>query len=313
MEKVTKANVIFTSLILIYIIMIFTVRMIPSKYLNYNVISMLPEIVFFLAAVVVSLLIKSRAYRDAGWGNISVGTGLKSVVLAFLCLPLIGAINYFSSMVNGNAVEGSIERLMENPLWLSLIIVAVLPALVEEFIFRGILLGAYKKRNPLKGILLSALLFGFTHLNINQMAYAFVLGIILGLLAYATGSIWAGVILHFTINANSVIMAYATSNINTEDIANQSASAPIDPNIYTILIAVITVLIILASSIALAVLLFLNICKHNRGIKSVKAIFTKSMRRTYGDEGKFFDGYLILGIVICSVFIFCFDILVNIL
>lgn len=306
MKKVTKTNVIFTALILIYIIMTFSIRLIPKRFLTYNLLLVLPEIVILLAALGVAKLLKVDTLKEPKFTAVSIGTCVKSVILAFLCLPLIGAISAITSNISGNTASNAISRVMDNPLWLNLLLLAVLPALVEEYVFRGLIFLGYKKRNPLKAVLLSAVLFGFMHLNINQFSYAFVLGIVLALLVYATGSIIPGILVHFTINGYSVVVSYILADkvSDSTDAVNEAATGQV--TVFTILF-LIAVLIMLTS---FAVRLFLNICKHNRGINSVKNIFTKDMWNTYADEGKFIDGYLMIGVIICIVFIVYFDFIV---
>lgn len=84
--------------------------------------------------------------------------------------------------------------------------IAVLPAFVEEFVFRGMLFSTYKKSKMLPAIFLSAFLFGCMHLNLNQFVYAFALGIYLAFLVEATGSIFSSMLAHFTINFIGVLM-----------------------------------------------------------------------------------------------------------
>lgn len=306
MKKVTKTNVIFTALILIYIIMTFSIRLIPKRFLTYNLLLVLPEIVILLAALGVAKLLKVDTLKEPKFTVVSIGTCVKSVILAFLCLPLIGVISAITSNISGNTASNAISRVMDNPLWLNLLLLAVLPALVEEYVFRGLIFLGYKKRNPLKAVLLSAVLFGFMHLNINQFSYAFVLGIVLALLVYATGSIIPGILVHFTINGYSVVVSYILADkvSDSTDAVNEAATGQV--TVFTVLF-LIAVLIMLTS---FAVRLFLNICKHNRGINNVKNIFTKDMWNTYADEGKFIDGYLMIGVIICIVFIVYFDFIV---
>lgn len=309
MKKVTKTNVIFTALILIYIIMTFSIRLIPQKFLTYNLLLVLPEIIILLAALGVAKILKVDTLKEPKFTPVSIGTCVKSVILAFLCLPLIGAISAITSNISGNTASNAISKVMDNPLWLNLLLLAVLPAMVEEYVFRGLIFLGYKRRNPLKAVLLSAVLFGFMHLNINQFSYAFVLGIVLALLVYATGSIIPGILVHFTINGYSVVISYILANKVTDstELVNEAAATQVTGNKIFSILFLIAVIIMLTS---FAVRLFLNICKHNRGINGVKNIFTRDMWNTYADEGKFIDGYLIVGVLICIVFIVYFDFII---
>ena len=68
------------------------------------------------------------------------------------------------------------------PVIAMLLVMAVMPALNEEFLCRGILYGAYRHHSKKTGIFLSALIFGLLHLNFNQMPYAVYLGIVFALM-----------------------------------------------------------------------------------------------------------------------------------
>ncbi len=140
------------------------------------------------------------------------------VLFAYCILPLISLINLGSMLLGGEnaaaSLTGTISRL---PLWLSLLCISVLPGVVEEFIFRGLLYGTYRKRGTWRAILVSALLFGLMHMNLNQFCYAFVMGVIFALLYEATGSLTAPMLVHAVYNGNSVLMIYGTAD--TADVA----------------------------------------------------------------------------------------------
>ncbi len=76
----------------------------------------------------------------------------------------------------------------------------VVPAVVEEFAFRGIVLGSLKKYGSGYAIIISALLFGLMHGNVVQIPFATLLGLVMGYVAVATGSIIPCVIIHFLNN-----------------------------------------------------------------------------------------------------------------
>ena len=93
-------------------------------------------------------------------------------------------------------------------LLLNLLSTAVLPAIVEEMIFRGFLLGALRRHGNGMAVVLTAVLFGFFHGNILQFPFAFILGLGLGYAVVCTDSIWPAVAIHFANNAMSVLIAY---------------------------------------------------------------------------------------------------------
>jgi sodium transport system permease protein len=81
-----------------------------------------------------------------------------------------------------------------------LVFVALVPV-GEELAFRGFILGGLQHRfTPWKAIVLSAFLFAIYHMNVFQFAPAFLMGVVLGLLAVRSRSIWPGVLLHAVYN-----------------------------------------------------------------------------------------------------------------
>lgn len=91
---------------------------------------------------------------------------------------------------------------------LNILSTAVLPALVEEMIFRGYILRALRPHGDGPAIVLSAALFALFHGNVLQIPFAFVLGLMLGYLMVQTDSIWPAVLLHFSNNLMSVLLNF---------------------------------------------------------------------------------------------------------
>ena len=90
--------------------------------------------------------------------------------------------------------------------------IAILPALFEEFVHRGLILRGTNKIVGFKAsIIISSILFGLMHLNIQQFFYATVLGLLMGFVASITRSIWPAVIIHFCNNFINVFLSYADS------------------------------------------------------------------------------------------------------
>ena len=77
---------------------------------------------------------------------------------------------------------------------------AALPALCEEFIYRGILCHEYEKGGVLKAIVINSIFFALLHFNISNLFVYLFCGAILSLVLYATRSFWGAVIAHFIYN-----------------------------------------------------------------------------------------------------------------
>ena len=300
MKNVTKTNVLFTVTVLVYIILMYSLQLTGFNELPINVRLVVPEIILLVPALMYVLVLRPKTVDGVSMSVVSPLTTLLTVVLTFCIMPLVMFINSLSSMVAGNEVDSVLVALVkENPLWLNLVIIALLPAVVEEFIFRGLILNGYKRRNPLMAIVLSSLLFGLMHMNLNQFSYAFVIGIIFAFLAYATGSLLPSILGHFIINGTSVLMTHLSSGATQEPVATD-VKIQIIQYIYVYVIFGMMALV----GLIIAFFIYWAICYKNRGFESVKRIFLRPLRNTYVEaEGKFMDGYLLLGIGICVLHI----------
>lgn len=91
---------------------------------------------------------------------------------------------------------------------ISTLSVAVAPALIEEFLFRGVIMGSLLKFSKPFAIFVSSLLFAFIHGNLVQIPFAFLVGLVIGTMVIETNSFWTGVIIHFLNNFVSLCLDY---------------------------------------------------------------------------------------------------------
>lgn len=94
-----------------------------------------------------------------------------------------------------------------------LLVVAGSAGLCEEILFRGLLLRAYEDLGQWKSIIITSILFGMLHLNIQNFIGPAFLGILLGYVVYKTNSIFAGMLGHFINNAVSVTLQYVVMRL----------------------------------------------------------------------------------------------------
>ncbi len=96
----------------------------------------------------------------------------------------------------------------------NLLVMALMPALGEELIFRGILQPLFVKmtRNVHLGIVITAFVFSAIHMQFLGFLPRFVLGIMLGYAFVISGSLWTAIWLHFLNNASSIIVYYLHFN-----------------------------------------------------------------------------------------------------
>ena len=90
----------------------------------------------------------------------------------------------------------------------------VVPALVEEFALRGIVLGSLRKFGDGFAILVSAIIFVLMHGNFEQIPFAFIIGIILGFIAVKSDSILIPMAIHGFNNFISVAFTYFFGSVS---------------------------------------------------------------------------------------------------
>ncbi|MEK6675525.1 MAG: ABC transporter permease subunit/CPBP intramembrane protease [Planctomycetota bacterium] len=95
------------------------------------------------------------------------------------------------------------------PPWLGLLYLALIPAICEESLFRGVLLGGLLTRTrALYAILAAAAIFGVFHFVAFRFPPTFALGIVLGYLCWRSGSIFPPMLAHFLHNGLSISEVY---------------------------------------------------------------------------------------------------------
>ena len=197
-------------------------------------------------------------------------TTLLVVVFTFLCMPAIIAVNAFSMLFVDNEVAGLQSYMLSVPWWQILLMVGIIGPVSEEFVFRGVIYHGYKTSQRFVGsMLLSALLFGLTHLNFNQMSYAVLVGIVSVLLLEGSGSIFYSMLFHICINTTNVVQmlvqkAQGTIMSQEESMAYIERTMQM-PYKHALAVSVSVYAVIAAGAAALAgCLLYLIVKKENR-------------------------------------------------
>lgn len=111
---------------------------------------------------------------------------------------------------------------------------AIVPAVLEEFALRGIVLGTLRKFGDTFALITSSLCFGIMHGNFEQIPFAFMAGLILGFVTIKTDSLRTAMFIHFLNNFISVVFSYMKNGV-LADYQNL---------IYVILLAVFLILFI---------------------------------------------------------------------
>lgn len=179
-------------------------------------IVVMTAIPLLLYTLLVSKNIKTTL-KDTGFAKFSFKMLLISIGLGLVLYFINSFIaTFFSSIIHGLGYESlsSSQTITLDYKFLlkEFILTAILPSICEEFLHRGIMLNASKKHtNPRYCLIISSLLFGLMHLNVNQFFYASILGFLMGIVAFASDSIYPCIIIHFMNNFLGSYFAYGVS------------------------------------------------------------------------------------------------------
>ena len=110
--------------------------------------------------------------------------------------------------IKGSEIMNPIANVVGTSNWIwSLIFAGILSPIVEEMLFRGIMLNKIRMYGDKVAIITTAIMFGLFHANFSQFFYAVGLGVIFAYVTLKTGTIKYSIILHIAINiVGSVIM-----------------------------------------------------------------------------------------------------------
>lgn len=111
-----------------------------------------------------------------------------------IILPIARGLN--SNIVNNTLTE----RYNGYSIWFVIFGVMIVTPIVEEYIFRKVILNKLRVYNDVFAVIVTGFLFGLIHGNINQFIYTFPLGIVFGIAAIKSNRILVPIILHMFLN-----------------------------------------------------------------------------------------------------------------
>jgi membrane protease YdiL (CAAX protease family) len=170
---------------------------------------LLPIAVTLLLPTVIFWSIRGNGYTRALRLRAPRATQIPFLISAFfamlagcmlLSLPFDGTSTLGNSATafEGLGMGGAFDTVM------SVLILAIAPAVLEELFFRGIVITEYERRGAVRGALMSALLFALCHFDLRNLPVYLFSGLLLALVLYATDSLIATILLHVCYNVFSL-------------------------------------------------------------------------------------------------------------
>lgn len=187
---------------------------------------------FVVPAIVFAALISTNWRNYLGFLPIKTVFAVGTVFVMLASLPAINALSWLNMQMQfpdfmsgiedvfGGMEEGAAELTKAithtDSIWIfifNIIVVAMLPAIGEEMIFRGALMPILIKWTGKKhtGVWVSAALFSAMHMQFYGFLPRMMLGALLGYLFLWSRSLWSPIIAHFTNNALAVFLLFMIS------------------------------------------------------------------------------------------------------
>jgi membrane protease YdiL (CAAX protease family) len=182
-----------------------------------KLLSLSGSLSFSLLCVVLSFLIPSAVFwllRGSGYTGALRLRAPRAAQLPFLIFAffmLLSGAMLLSILCKGTSSLGNSATAFEaaeaGGFWRVIgmgVVLAVLPALLEEFFFRGIVALEYERRGAIRAVLMSALLFALCHFDIHNLPVYLFSGALFTLVLFATDSLIATMLLHVVYNVVSL-------------------------------------------------------------------------------------------------------------
>ena len=186
-----------------------------SKTIAYAcIITSSNEIAFLLTPLAYGKIKGYDTIRGMGFeGRFSLWATLLVIPLsvALICMgqPLAeGFVRLVALIGYDTSAATSIMPSTPGELAATLILVALLPAIAEEYVFRGCVARAFARKGYVFAVFMSALLFAIMHGSPLQLVHQFLIGAVCAVLFFATRSLWPPIILHFLNNAIALVLGY---------------------------------------------------------------------------------------------------------
>ena len=260
-----KVNWIFLAMVLLNITLVVLLLVIyPVFQLGIVANLIVSQIIILVPALIGVLAGRENLIEFAGFRKFKISSALMTVLFTFLFMPLVTLINMISMCFVDNAVAAVSGEILDTPFFVIFTLMGILGPMSEELVCRGIVYHGYKRTGTMmQALLLSSMIFALMHMNFNQAAYAFVMGMLAVLLVEAAGSLWAGILYHGLINGSQALVMYGILRTDPESYSSQAAVVTNDILLYGI--AVYVVLTAIGLTLSWAVLVWISNNEGRRG------------------------------------------------
>lgn len=204
----------------------------PANSDTMKIIQSLTAIIgFFIPTVVTAALLNRRPIKLLGFTSTDIKLSQVGLVILLVGVSLVVATS-LSYLTNSTPIPDNwkirFDRMEEEynrqvsaiislkngkDYIIALIIMAFLPALCEETLFRGGLQNFLTRGTnmPWLSIIVVSILFSLAHFSFYGFLSRFFLGIVLGALFHYSGKLWLSILAHFINNALAITVLYVAT------------------------------------------------------------------------------------------------------
>lgn len=200
----------------------------PAIISALKVIQVISSFGIFILPALLFFALQTDRSQSLGLKTLDYQQFIITPFIIFTCLPIINltaewneAIHFpdwlaaletwiRSSEANAASLTQTFLKMeSKQDLWINILMIAAIPAIGEELLFRGVLQHVFVKRLGIHGgIWLAAILFSAFHAQFLGFIPRMILGALLGYLFVWGKSIWYPILAHFTNNAMAVYTSY---------------------------------------------------------------------------------------------------------
>ncbi|MBR2969653.1 MAG: CPBP family intramembrane metalloprotease [Clostridia bacterium] len=197
-------------------------------------------LIFFFITLLGLPLDQSEAFITSAWGYLFSTIGLDGALLAIflffnknknnsilhkptikksILYILLAILSFFALYPIITIIDIEIIKLGFKPsslpydlnttnYFISIVSLVILPAIMEELLFRGIIARGLKKHGKTFSIIISAIMFSIFHMSISQTIYPLLIGLVLAVVMYNEENIIYPILIHATNNLLSLTLQY---------------------------------------------------------------------------------------------------------
>lgn len=205
-----------------------------TRFLRIKIPSWKEVLLYTIGIAILTILLQNYLYIQ----NYFIDQLANNIPMVKSLKELLDTLNAYVEKTYGNLLKAN--NIFEAVL--IVFVVAVIPALSEEAMFRGFIQRSFEfKMKPFYAALLTAVFFGVNHFNPYGLIPLIILGLYFGYAAYMSGSIIIPIILHFLNNFTAVMLYFIFGD---DELISSTVNKPAELGSSLVMLLFTTVLLI---------------------------------------------------------------------